>query len=181
MNVLLTVLTWMGLIALGLVALVVLLALLEATIEQIAQWRRNRRVTSLEGPNRPSLRDLALLVDVDEEAGVLRPSVQVSGGPVPGGATVRIDLVDEWGTIRLIVGRDFPSRAPGTELPLPAFAPPPGADVGKVLRWRWDVVLLNEGGELGKWQEHPTPMGGVTAEAEIGMPAPLMIPRGGVF
>jgi hypothetical protein len=170
MSAFLTVLTWMGLIILGLVALVFLLAALEMAVQQVTAWGRRSRTASLEGPRRPGLRGLALLVDVDEAAGLLRPSVQISGSSIVGRATVRVELVDKRGTVRLIIGRDFPPGATGKELALPPVPPPPGAGLGEVLRWRWDVVLQNAHGELGRWEERPARVGGVNAEAEIGMP-----------
>jgi hypothetical protein len=109
---------------------------------------------------------LTLLVRVDEGEGVLHPSVQVRGPSEPRSGRIRLELVDPDGAVRLTVKRLFPAEALNTELPLPGFAPPDGASVDQVLRWRWDIVLSGERSEL-RWRERPVPAEGLNPEAEL--------------
>jgi hypothetical protein len=114
---------------------------------------------------------LALLVRVDEGAGVLHPAVQLRGAGERRHARIRLELVDREGTVRLTLKRAFPAEALNTELPLPSFAPPEGATLDEVLGWRWDVVLTGVRSEL-RWREHPRAAGGLNAEAELQAPTP---------
>lgn len=167
MRILINVLAGFAATAVALVVLAVLAASLEAGVRLIGRRRRRRRVRG-RPVSKPS-RSLALLVDLDEASGLLRPSVQISGPPPVRAAFVRVELVEGQGTMRLTLGRSFPPGGAGTELPLPAFAPPPDLTPAEVLRWRWDVVLEDSGGELARWEEHPALAGGVNPEGELGI------------
>jgi hypothetical protein len=109
---------------------------------------------------------LTLLVRIDEGEGVFRPSVQIRGSGDPRRGRIRLELVDPDGQVRLTLKRGFPAAALNSELPLPPFAPPAGASIDEVLRWRWDIVLSGESSEL-RWRERPAPAGGLNPEAEL--------------
>jgi len=113
---------------------------------------------------------LTLLVEVDNETRLLPPSVQLRGGALPFPARLRLDIVDEYGRVRLSSRRSLPPSAIGTELALTLFATPDGADVEDVLRWHWDVVIEDWRGERARWREHPAPAGALNAEAELELP-----------
>jgi hypothetical protein len=109
---------------------------------------------------------ITLLVDVDLDGRLLHPSVQLHGPPRPGSARARIELRDR-AVVQLAVERPLPASAAGTELPFPAIAVPPDRRPEDLLGWCWEVVVEAAGTELRRWHEHPRPMGGVDAEAEI--------------
>jgi hypothetical protein len=109
---------------------------------------------------------LTLFVRVDEGEGVLQPSVQIRGAGQPRRARLRLELVDPGEEVRVTLKRAFPAEALNTQLPFPRFAPPAGASLDEVLRWRWDIVLSGERSEL-RWRERPEPAEGLNPEAEL--------------
>lgn len=131
------------------------------------RWASRRTVAAPPPSPPPPSWFLTLLVDVDEEAELFRPSVQLRGSAVPWLTRIRLELVDEHGAIRLTSECPLPSWAIGAELPLPAFSPPDGVAVERVLAWRWDVVIEAEGRERARWREHPAAAGPLNAEAEL--------------
>jgi hypothetical protein len=153
------------------IALIILSAVVQPLLGRLLLRRPTPRTTSScfprEPPPSPSPAwSLAFLVDVDEDAGLFRPSVQLRGSPLPLGASIRLELVDEGG-VRLANRRSLPPWAIGTELPLPAFSLPAGAGLTEVLGWHWDVVIEDERGEKARWREHPGPAGSLNPEAEL--------------
>jgi hypothetical protein len=132
--------------------------------------RRRREVAPMIAiptpPILPPKPTLTLFVRRGDSDDALRPSVQMRGGDaVPG--TLRLELVDGEGRLRLRVTRPFPAEARGTELPLPPLAPPPGATVQQMLGWHWDISLDLGDGEPQRWREHPTAIGRLNTEAEL--------------
>jgi hypothetical protein len=121
-------------------------------------------------PTQPPSWALTLVVDVDESSAVLRPSVQLRGSGILSPARVRLQLVDENGTIRCTSERSLPPAAIGRQLALPPFAPPDRVSADEALRWAWDVVIEDERGELARWREFPAPAGRLNAEAELDLP-----------
>jgi hypothetical protein len=169
-NVFEVAVTVVGVLVLICFALAALEALIELTA-QIASRRRDPEETT-EFPPPPILRPrpaLTLLVRHDKAEGVLRPSVQVHCG-VQSPGSIRLELADEHERLRLSVCRSFPAEAVARELSFPAFAPPGGASAEEALGWHWDVVLQVGGGEPFRWREHPRPMEGMNAEAELECP-----------
>jgi len=138
--------------------------------------RRRRARRAARAPETPVAAEdaltfsLTLLVRVDGSTGFLAPSVQLRGERLPQPARVRLELVDDEGVSRLMVGRYLPPDALRTELPLPRFTPLPGRTVDDALRLAWDVVVEGPGGELARWRERPGLIGGLNEEAEIQMP-----------
>ncbi|HEX9824925.1 MAG TPA: hypothetical protein VGB51_11125 [Actinomycetota bacterium] len=110
---------------------------------------------------------MSLLVDGDEDADALRPSVQLLGDPLPPRALIRIEVRDDRDVVRLRVSRDLPPAALDADLPMPAVVPPGGTGAGEVLGWRWDVVIEDPTGERARWTEWLTPAGRLNAEAEM--------------
>lgn len=121
-------------------------------------------------PPPPPSWSLTLLVEVDEDAGLFRPSVQLRGSPLPWDARIRLELV-EGRQLRLVKRRSLPPWAIGAELPLPAFPLPDGAEIDEVLGWHWDVVIEDERRERARWREHPAPAGALNEEGEVDWPA----------
>jgi hypothetical protein len=114
---------------------------------------------------------LALLVRFDEDTGRFQPSVQVRGVGEFTRSWIRLELVDDSGTVRLVRRKRFARTALSTELPLPDFESPEGTSPEEVLGWHWDVVLEDKEGERARWREHPRPAGYLNAEAELAIPA----------
>ena len=147
------------------------LAALEALVELIGSRMRDPEQT-ISPPPQPILRPrpaLTLLVRHDASEGVLRPSVQLRGAEARVGS-IRIELADEHERLRLSVSRPLMPGGAGGELSFPAFEPPSGATVEQALAWHWDVVLQLGDDEPFRWREHPRPMGGMNAEAELVCP-----------
>jgi hypothetical protein len=113
---------------------------------------------------------LTLLVEVDDDAGLFRPSVQLRGSELPVVARLRLELVDESGSIRVSTETRLLRSAIGREVALPAFSAPDGVAVEHVLQWHWDVVLEDSRGERKRWREHPAPAGALNDEAELELP-----------
>jgi hypothetical protein len=168
MEVAVTIAGILTLVCLGLAALEALLELIEAF------WSRRRDPEETTGLPRPTLLRprprLTLLVHHDPVDDVLRPSVQLHGGVVPGPGSVRLQLADGDERVRLSIARPLPPEATNRQLPFPAFAPPDGASVEEALGWHWDVVIENGEEEPFRWREHPRPTDGVNAEAELERP-----------
>jgi hypothetical protein len=120
-----------------------------------------------EPPRWPPDWRLSLLVRLDEGEGVLHPSVQVRGLGEQRRGRIRLELVDGDGDVRLAVKRPFPATALNTELPLPSFAPPEGANPAEVLGWRWDITLTIDDEAALHWHEFPSPTGVLNVEAEL--------------
>jgi hypothetical protein len=118
---------------------------------------------------------LTLLVEVDDDAGLFLPSVQLRGSALPFASRLRLEVVDEIGTIRISTESPLLESAIGREVALPAFAAPDGAVVDDVLHWHWDVVLEDWRGEQKRWREHPAPAGVLNAEAELELPGVVEI------
>jgi hypothetical protein len=115
-------------------------------------------------PAVPSVWDATLLVVVDEQAGVFRPRVELVGSPLPSPALLRVELVDGAGLTRLALAQ--PIGHSKRDIDLPAVGPPGGASLEEVARWRWDVVLEDDAGELAGWCEYLVAHG-LNAEAEL--------------
>ncbi|MGH3033967.1 MAG: hypothetical protein ACRDON_05340 [Gaiellaceae bacterium] len=137
----------------------------------VGRLRATRRpaATPFWSPPPPSW-SLTLLVDVDHEARLFRPSVQLRGSTLQFPPTLRLELVDDSGQIRSSCERSLPPWTIGGEVALPAFTAPHGATTEDVLGWHWDVVMEDQRGELARWREHPGPAGSLNAEAEIQLP-----------
>lgn len=143
-------------------------------IDPLIRLSRRRRgvVASAVVPAQPPRSwSLTLLVDVDHEARIFRPSVQLRGSTLQFPPTLRLEVVDGWGVVRAACERPLPPSAIGTEVELPAFTAPDGAAAEDVLRWHWDVVLEDRRGEQARWREHPAPAGALNAEAELDLPS----------
>lgn len=147
-------------------------------VDFICHRRARRRAVVTPSPSRsppPPSWSLTLLLEVDDDAGLFRPSVQLRGSSLPFAARLRLEVVDESGSIRISTESPLLSEAIGREVALPAFAAPDGAVVEDVLHWHWDVVLEDWRGEQRRWREHPAPAGALNAEAELELPGVVEI------
>jgi hypothetical protein len=150
-------------------------ALLSA-IDRLERLVRRRRALRRLGAPRPSWSppplswSLTLLVRVDEEERLFRPSVQLRGSELPFGARVRLVVVDGTGLARAACERFLPAETLDAEVALPEFPAPEGAAIEDVLGWHWDLVMADWRGERQRWREHPAPVGALNAEAELDLP-----------
>ena len=143
-----------------------------AAFELVPRLFRRRRGfhRAVVTPPPPPSWSLTLLVEVDDDAGLLRPSVQLRGSSLPFGARLRLQVVDGSGLIRASSERSLPAWAIGAELALPAFTAPEGTTIEELLGWHWDLVLEDSRREHARWREHPAPAGALNAEAELDLP-----------
>lgn len=155
-------------------AILFAIAVVAEIVLAIARRRGNRTSVADRTPAPPEPRawSLSLIVDVDEEHRVFRPSVQLRGPPLPSPATISLRLVDPTGHIRQEVGRSLPPWAIGAELSLPAFGISADETLDEALGWHWDLVVEDERGERARWREHPKAVGGLNPELELGIPDP---------
>lgn len=141
------------------------LAVVVASIRWGLQRIRTRRAKAR--TRRPPAWWITLLVRTTDAGGLVFPSVQFRGDPVPKRATLGLELFDGEGEKRVTVSRPLPMGAQAVEFALDPFAVPDGAQLDDVLRWRWDVVLKSGRRELKRWHEHLLALEGLNAEAEI--------------
>ena len=109
---------------------------------------------------------MTLLVHADDAAGLLRPSVQLLGPPLPGGR-VRLELRDGEGVLHPRPATPLPHSAIGSELSLPPFAPSDGASLEEAAGWAWTVVLGDSRRERARWTRRLVEAGLVNVEAEL--------------
>jgi hypothetical protein len=113
---------------------------------------------------------IGLLVDADEESGVLRPSVQVLGPKLPPDALVALRVGDEHGDVRLATQRRFLEPSTKTGLMLGTLALPDGTPVATAALWDWTVVLSDDGHELARRRGPLSAAGLVNDEGELRAP-----------
>ena len=110
---------------------------------------------------------MSLMVEMDEDHSRVCPAVQLHGSALPSGAEVRIEVVDPRGVARTVSRRPLPASAIGSHVPLPAFSPPEGTSVERVLSATWHVVIEDRTGECVRWMERLTAVGQLNDEAEL--------------
>ena len=115
---------------------------------------------------------LCLLVDADQAAGTVRPTIQIAGPRAPELATVHLDVVDVDGDVRLTAERRFWYPDLGADVKLATFAVPAGASVDEVVRWDWQLTLCEGDEELARQFGPLTGAGSLNDEAELRLPVP---------
>jgi hypothetical protein len=110
---------------------------------------------------------LSLLVDADEAAGVLHPSVQFIGPRPLAQATVSLDVIDGSGDVRLTTERAFQHPDLGTDLDMGTLALPDGASVDEAVRWEWQVTLRHGDEEVARQRGPLAGAGHLNDEAEL--------------
>lgn len=111
---------------------------------------------------------IALLVRVDGAAGVLRPSIQLTGGSRLKRPSIRLALVDARGKLRHTAVRALEPTGLDAELALPAFAAADlEATTGDVVRWKWDVALRDGRQQRARLKGPLRPAGATNPEAEL--------------
>ena len=171
---LLTVLQAVGLLVVSIVALTVVAGIVTGVIDVVRALRGSEDAgepsvfsPSEEGPRQVTT-TLALLVRFDEGEGVFHPSVQLRTHiEARLAGSIRLELVDGEERVRLALKRQLPGDTLNRELPLPAFAPPPGASVEAVLGWHWDLVLEIGDNEPIRSRQHPAQAGDLNSEGEL--------------
>jgi hypothetical protein len=167
---LLEVLKVFGIIIGSLVAWTVVL-LIWALLEQAFQsWRRRRRLPARTGradPATPHSWRMALLLEADDERGLLAPRVQLYGRPTPPSAVLTLEVVDGDGQVQHRQQRNLRGATWGTEQALIPFAPPDGATLADVVGWHWDVTVVDPNGLRGHWRERLRRAPALNVEAEL--------------
>ena len=140
-----------------------------------AQRAESPRVTPDQSPRpgpRPEPRGwaLSLLVDADEESKILRPSLRVSGPRTPTHATVRLNVIDGRGDVRLTTTRRFARPEIGADLVLGTLALPDDVSAAEAAGWDWDLVLRECGDELVRRRGPLAAAGSLNDEAELKIP-----------
>ena len=125
-------------------------------------------------PAVPELRIRRLLVEADEESGLLWPIVELHGHAGLESGALRVEVVDPAGEVYLGTLAAFGARlgtlaafaAHESQLALHPFDPPADSTVAEVLGWRWVVVVEGPDGELDR-SEHDLVGVALNAEAEL--------------
>ena len=117
--------------------------------------RRARRATSAaraaQLQQRPDQQwAIALLVDVDEQSGMLRPTVQLLGPQLPADVTIELLVADESGDLRLTGARRFSSPAAWTDLVLGTLTLPDSVCMATAALCDWSVVVGHNGREIAR-------------------------------
>jgi hypothetical protein len=113
---------------------------------------------------------LSLLVDADEQSGVLRLSLRIGGPRTPICATVHLEVFDERGESRLSTVRRFVRPEPQMDLNLGALTLPNRVSADEAACWDWDVVLHEGDEELVRRRGPLAGAGDLNGEAELGAP-----------
>ncbi len=93
---------------------------------------------------------IALLVDVDEQSGMLRPIVQLLGPPLPADITIDLCVADESGCLRLDSARRFGFPAAWTDLVLGTLTLPDTVPMARAALCDWTVVVGHDGREIAR-------------------------------
>jgi len=117
-------------------------------------------------PPEPSFAHV-LLVEVDAAAGSLAPAVDLTTNVPLARGRLRLELIDDAGVVRAHGEHRLARQGALTRARFESFSIPAGATLTDVLRWRWDVVLLDATGERARWQERLNPAGRIDEEAEL--------------
>jgi hypothetical protein len=108
---------------------------------------------------------MTLAVRLDEPTGRFFPELNVFGPPSFAGGALRLELVDERGSVCHADRRDLRPDELGTGIALRAFDAPREA-----LRWPWEVAIEGNGIELIRWRRYLAASDRLTPEAEIDLP-----------
>ena len=150
--------------------------------DQQAASRMAARVAAAEAPpeqpaeapdepqDDPTPWTLSLLVDADEQSGVLRPTLRIGGPRTPICATVHLEVFDERGAPRLRTVRRFPCPEAEMDLTLGALALPNRVSVDKAAGWDWDVAVHEGDEELVRRRGPLAGAGDLNGEAELEAP-----------
>jgi hypothetical protein len=120
---------------------------------------------------------IALLVDADEQSGILRPSVQVFGPRLSSDILVDLRVGDERGDVHLTTERRFSQPVTKTDLVLGTLTLPGGTPVAAAALWDWTVVLSNDGHEIARRCGPLSAAGLVNDEGELQAPDLEPVPQ----
>ena len=123
-----------------------------------------------EPPVEPPRWTLSLLVDADEESGLLRPSLRIGGPRTPICATVHLEVFDQRGDARLTTVRRFALPEAEMDLALGILALPEGVSADDAAGWDWDVMLREGDEELVRRRGPLAGAGDLNGEAELEAP-----------
>src|SRR5437899_1895804 len=84
---------------------------------------------------------LVLLVHLDDQTGLMYPSVQILGNRLPTRTKLRLVVVDPLGVTRYATTKRVPPSSAGREVSLPPFRCAGALHVMEPTRWRWNVTL----------------------------------------
>jgi hypothetical protein len=85
---------------------------------------------------------------------------------------LRVELVDERGTVRRLARRPLVARSLGRELRMPSFTVPHGVSADEALGWPWDIIVERDGTEVVHWRRYLEVSAAVNAEGEIELAGP---------
>lgn len=115
---------------------------------------------------------MTLAVEVAGEPRRFAPQVSLCGPPSFAGGTLSLELIDGPGRVRHVVRQVLGPLALRTDISLPAFESPRGAEPKEVLAWAWEVAVESGGVELIRWRRNLAASDRLTPEAEIEIPGP---------
>jgi hypothetical protein len=121
-------------------------------------------------PDEPPPWSLALLVDADEQSGVLRPTLRIGGPRTPLSATVLLEVLDKRGAPRLTMVRRFARPEAKMDLTLGTLALPDRISADEAAGWDWSLVVHEGGEELARRRGPLASAGDLNGEAELEAP-----------
>jgi hypothetical protein len=113
---------------------------------------------------------IALLVDANEESGIIRPIVQAFGPALPSEITITVVVRDEDGVAEMSSERRFIDPQTTTDLVMGTLTLPDDVSMEKAAGWDWVVSVVHEGREIADRRGPVSASGLVNDEGELRTP-----------
>ncbi|MBN1320569.1 MAG: hypothetical protein JXA87_07000 [Thermoleophilia bacterium] len=157
-----------------------------AGVLALSQWDKRvaRRVQARSAAMQPASEPpqewrVSLLVDANEDCGILRPIIQLVGPPLPSLVTVDLSVGKRSALPYLSTRRRFMDPTTSSDLVLGTLRVPEGLSVAKVAREHWTVTVSQESQEIAHHRGPLIPTPSLNAEAELCAPDLEPESRGG--
>ena len=118
-----------------------------------------------------------LVVGVDEERGLLSPTVHLCGRRGFADGVLHLELIDDEGVLHRLIREPLRPELIGTDMRLPTFPVPDGASPEEAVHWRWEIAVEADGIERIRWHKRLLGAVGLGPEGEIALPGPPEGPR----
>jgi hypothetical protein len=139
-------------------------------LDQLDRRAARRLKAKMGAPQRVGDWSISLLMDADEAAGVLCPTVQLQGPELTSAITVDLRSEREGGSPSLTTSRWFNKPAVGTDLVLGMIAVPVGVSVASAVQRTWTVVVGQDGRQIARRSTRLAAAECLNDEAEIQAP-----------